>query len=69
MPIIVKARKGDDNNQLIRKFKKFLQIDDVVEVVRDRRYHKTDAQKRKEKKSEIKNRQRIEAYRRQRNAQ
>lgn len=68
MPIIVKARKGDDNNQLIRKFKKFLQIDDVVEEVRERRYHKTDAQKRKEQKSEKSNRLRIEALRRQRNA-
>lgn len=43
MPIIVKARKGDDNTNLIKKFKKFLMIDDVVTEVRDRRYHKKPA--------------------------
>lgn len=68
MPIIVKARKGDDNNQLIRKFKKFLQIDDVVELVRERRYHKPKSTQRKEKKAEIRDRQRRDAWLRKRNA-
>jgi len=54
MPIIVKAKKGDDNSGLIRKFKKFLQFDYVVTMVRDRRYHKPPSVKRKERQTEIK---------------
>jgi ribosomal protein S21 len=60
MPIIVKAKKGEDNSGLIRKFKKFLQIDDVVTLVRDRRYHKPKAVLRKEQKTELKKRLRRE---------
>lgn len=48
MAIIVRGKKGEDNNAVIRKFKKLLMIDDIVTVVRDRRYHKNDATKRKE---------------------
>ncbi len=53
MAIIVKGKKGEDNNALIRKFKKFLMIDDVVTTVRDRRYHKNDATLRKEAKKAL----------------
>jgi hypothetical protein len=48
MAIIVRGKKGEDNNAMIRKFKKLLMIDDIVTAVRDRRYHKNDATKRKE---------------------
>lgn len=68
MPIVVKAKKGDDNNALIRKFKKLLMIDDIVTIVRDRRYHKNDATKRKEANKSRQNRLEIEAKRRARNA-
>ncbi len=60
MSIIVKAKKGDDNNNLIKKFKKLLQIDDIVTAVRDRRYHKNAATKRKEAKKALEGRLRIE---------
>ena len=60
MPIIVKAKKGEDNSGLIRKFKKFLQIDDIVTMVRDRRYHKPPAVQRKERNTELKKRLRRE---------
>jgi len=60
MPIIVKAKKGEDNSGLIRKFKKFLQIDDIVTLVRDRRYHKPPAVLRKERNTELKKRLRRE---------
>jgi ribosomal protein S21 len=53
MPIIVKSQKGDDNNNLIKKFKKLLQFDDVVTFVRDRRYHKPPAVLKKEGKKEL----------------
>ncbi len=68
MPIIVKAKKGDDNSGLIRKFKKFLQIDDVVSIVRDRRYHKPASVIKKEVKTELKKRMRRENKLRRRNA-
>lgn len=66
MPIIVRARKGDDNNNLIKKFKKFLQIDDVVTEVRERRYHKNRATLRKEANKQLSNRLHQEARRRAR---
>ena len=53
MPIIVKSQKGDDNNNLIKKFKKLLQFDDVVTYVRDHRYHKPPAVLKKEGKKEL----------------
>lgn len=56
MPIIVRPRKGDDTQGLIRKFKKFLQIDDPVTIVRDRRYHKSPSVKKKEALQELRNR-------------
>jgi len=68
MPIIVKAKKGEDNSGLIRKFKKFLQIDDVVSLVRDRRYHKPPSVIKKEVKTELKKRMRRENKLRKRNA-
>lgn len=60
MAIIVTGKKGEDNNALIRKFKKLLMIDDIVTIVRDRRYHKNDATKRKENNKALSNRLRIE---------
>ncbi len=53
MPIIVKAQKGDDNNNMIKKFKKLLQFDDIVTFVRDRRYHKPPAVLKKEAAKEL----------------
>lgn len=60
MPIIVKAQKGDDNNAMIKKFKKLLQLDDVVTFVRDRRYHKPPAVLKKEGKKELERKLKIE---------
>jgi len=56
MPIVVRPRKGDDTQGLIRKFKKFLQIDDPVQIVRDRRYHKPPSVLKKEAMQEVRNR-------------
>lgn len=61
MPIIVKASKGDDNHNLIKKFKKAsMSHDDVVTQVRDRRYHKPPALLRKEAKKELERKLKIE---------
>jgi ribosomal protein S21 len=38
LPIIVKAKKSESTNDLIRKFKKLTAAADVVQIVKDRRY-------------------------------
>lgn len=38
MPIIIKAKQKDNNNSLIREFKKVSAVTDIVQKVRDRRY-------------------------------
>lgn len=68
MPIVVKSQKHDDNNNMIKKFKKFLQMDDVVTAVRDRRYHKPPAVQRKEAAKELEGRLKMERYQARRRA-
>lgn len=38
MPIIIKAKAKNNNNNIIREFKKITAITGIVERVRDRRY-------------------------------
>ncbi len=49
MPIIVKAKKDETADGVIRRFKKKVMTEDVVEEVRKREFHRTGALKRKEK--------------------
>lgn len=44
MPIIIKAKSKDNNNSLIREFKKITAITDIVQKVRDRRYFQKPSQ-------------------------
>ncbi len=44
MPIIIKAKSKDNNNSLIREFKKVTAITDIVQKVRDRRYFQKPSQ-------------------------
>lgn len=44
MPIIIKAKAKDNNNSLIREFKKVTAITDIVQKVRDRRYFQKPSQ-------------------------
>ena len=39
MPIVIKAQKGDNVRDLIRKFKKATATTDIVTKVKDRRYN------------------------------
>lgn len=49
MPIVIKKTgKSDSTRDLIRRFKKTTSAIDLVDRVRDRQYHVTEAQKRKE---------------------
>jgi len=70
MPIIVKSSKGDDNHNLIKKFKKAsMSHDDVVTQVRERRYHKPPALLRKEAKKELERKLKIERKQQRRRQQ
>lgn len=46
MPIIIKAQRGDNVRDLIRRFKKATAATDIVNVVKDRRYNIKPAQQR-----------------------
>lgn len=51
MAIVIKAKKGDSTGNLIRRFKKAVMAQDLVNKARDRRYYKKPATIRAEKKS------------------
>lgn len=60
MPIVVKAKKDESADSLIRKFKKKVLMDDVVGEARKRQFHITPSMKRKEQKNEIKRKKYVE---------
>jgi ribosomal protein S21 len=49
MAIVIKAKKSDSTNDLIRKFKKAVAATGVVQIVKDRRYYKKPSKVRSEK--------------------
>lgn len=54
MPIIVKAKKDESVDGLLRRFKKKVLTENIIEEVREREFHKSPAVKRKERNNEIK---------------
>ncbi|KUK79688.1 MAG: Ribosomal S21 [Microgenomates bacterium 39_7] len=52
MPIIVKAKQGDNAGSLIRKFKKIISANEIVQNARDRRYYKKPSTLKAERLSE-----------------
>jgi len=65
MPIIVKAKKDENSDSVIRRFKKKVMTEDVVNEVRKREFHKTDALKRKERNAEVRRKQFVERKQRE----
>ncbi len=53
MPIIVKAKKTESTNDLIRKFKKMTAAADIVQIVKDRRYFQKPSRIKSVKTSEM----------------
>lgn len=53
MPIIVKAKKTESTNDLIRKFKKLTAAADIVQIVKDRRYFQKPSRIKSVKTSEM----------------
>lgn len=60
MPIIVKAKKDESTDSVIRKFKKKVLNEDVVGEARRRQFHMTPSLIRKEKKNEIRRKKYVE---------
>jgi ribosomal protein S21 len=63
MSIIVKAGPNDNTDAVIRKFQKRVALENVVQEYRDRQFHKTDSEKRQERRAE--RQRKINRYRRQ----
>ncbi|MFZ5437748.1 MAG: small ribosomal subunit protein bS21 [Patescibacteria group bacterium] len=49
MAIVIKSKKSDSTNDLIRKFKKAVAATGVVQIVKDRRYFKKPSKIKSEK--------------------
>ncbi|PIR99244.1 30S ribosomal protein S21 [Candidatus Collierbacteria bacterium CG10_big_fil_rev_8_21_14_0_10_44_9] len=54
MPIIVKAKKDESPDGVIRCFKKKVMNENIIEEVRKREFHKSPSLLRKERNNEIK---------------
>lgn len=52
MSIIVKAQPGQSTDQVIKQFQKKVILENVVQEYRDRQYHKTESEKRQERRAE-----------------
>ena len=51
MSIIIKRGANDTNDSIIRKFQKKILFEKVIQEYRDREYHKTESEKRQEKRA------------------
>lgn len=49
--IIVRRGANDSNDAVIRKFQKKVALENVIAEYRDREYHKTESEKRQEKRA------------------
>lgn len=60
MPVVVKARKDESTDSVIRKFKKKILMENIVEEARSRQFHSSPSVIKKEKKNEIKRKKYVE---------
>lgn len=51
MSIIVRRGPNDSNDAVIRKFQKKVALENVIQEYRDREFHKTDSEKRQERRA------------------
>ncbi|MDO8638807.1 MAG: 30S ribosomal protein S21 [Candidatus Daviesbacteria bacterium] len=52
MSIIIRRGPNDTTDSVIRKFQKKIVLENVIQEYRDREYHKTESQKRQERRAE-----------------
>ena len=64
MPIIVKAKKDESTDAVIRKFKKKVMAEDILTEIRKREFHKSPSVLRKERNNEIKRKKYVERMQR-----
>jgi len=67
MPVTVKAKTSDTNEAVIRKFKRKVLTEDVLNEARKREFHQTRSMKKKERLNEIKRKQFVERKQREAN--
>ena len=68
MPIIIKAKSGQNSNDIIRQFKKAVAMTDIVQMVKDRRYFVKPSQIKAVKKQElIRQKKRLRSLKRRKN--
>lgn len=53
MPTIVKAKKDESTDSVIRRFKKRVLVDDILNLVKRKEFYLKPALQRKEKKKEL----------------
>lgn len=61
--VVVKAKPGESMDRLIARFRKKVLFSGILQEARDRERHKTDAEKRKERKYEVEHMREIEKKR------
>lgn len=64
MPIIVKAKKDESADGVIRRFKKKVLNENIIEEVREREFHKSPQVKRKERNNEIRRKKYVDRMQR-----
>lgn len=65
MAIVVKRRKGDSNNDVVREFKKRTIRDQIVPRIRERRFYKKPSTVKKEKRKQIEHERELAKKRRE----
>lgn len=65
MPIVVKAKKDESTDSIIRKFKKKVLNEDILTEIRKREFHQSPSVIRKEKKNEIRRKKYVDRLHRQ----
>lgn len=58
MALVVKAKKNDSTNDLIKKFKKLVAIANIIDIAKDRQFHLKPALKRNIRYNELKRQKR-----------
>lgn len=64
MPIVVKAKKDESADSLVRKFKRRVLTEDVIGEVRKRVTHMTPSMKKKERKNEVRRKKYVDRMQR-----
>ncbi len=64
MPIIVKAKKDESPDGVIRRFKKKVLTEDVINETRKREFHKSPSVLRKERNNEIRRKKYVDRMQR-----